>query len=398
MSKDENKKGSIKKILLWVVITNIITISALVFLPIPIFGMKLVSSNDYKFLYDYRKLASVHNILDKKYVDKISPEKESKMVEGAIKGMTQAVGDPYTTYMDAKEFESFMTQATGSYPGVGLLITVEDNKVVVAEPIEDGPALKAGFKSGDVIVAVNGTEVKGDNTKAATLMKGEEGTEVTITIDRKNEGKKDIKVKREHIQLKTVKSEVVDDIGYVRIASFDEATGKEFKENVDALMKKGIKGLVLDLRENPGGILDESIKVLDVFIDNKVVLSTVDNGGKKTEYKTEKGKINVPFAVLVNKGSASASEIVSGAIKDLKAGKIVGTTTYGKGLVQATTGLKDGTGLKFTVSRYYTPSGISIQGKGIEPDIVVDIPKDTKITGLKDDPQFKKAVEAIKSE
>lgn len=397
MDNKENKKGFIKKTIIWVIVTNIITISVLVFLPIPIFGKKLVSESDYNFLFNYRKLVRVHNILDKKYVDSITPEKEEKMIDGAIKGMTEAIGDPYTTYMDKNAYESFMTQATGSYAGVGILLTVKDKKLVVVEPMENGPAIKAGVKTGDIITKVDGTKVSGeDNAKAVALMKGKEGTEVTITIERENK-EKDVKIKRENIQLKTVESKVIDNVGYVRISSFDEATGEEFKNHVDSLKSKGIKGLVLDLRNNPGGILDESIKVLDVFVDDKTVLSTVDNGGKKTEYKTGKGSLSLPLAILVNEGSASASEIVSGAVKDLKVGKLIGKTTYGKGLVQATTSLQDGSGLKFTVSRYYTPSGISIQGKGIKPDIEVDIPKDKSITELKDDPQFIKAIETIKA-
>ncbi|MEG0372231.1 MAG: S41 family peptidase, partial [Clostridium sp.] len=166
---------------------------------------------------------------------------------------------------------------------------------------------------------------------------------------------------------------------------------------VDSLVAKGINGLILDLRDNPGGILEESIKVLDVLLDKQVVLSTVDNGGNKTKYTTNNGKINVPITVLVNKGSASASEIVSGALKDLKAATLIGTTTYGKGLVQATKDLQDNTALKFTISRYYTPSGVSIQGKGIEPNIVIEIPEKKNILSFDDDPQVQKALEVIKS-
>ncbi|KMT21106.1 S41 family peptidase [Clostridium cylindrosporum] len=398
MKENNKKNSSITKIVLWVIITNLVTVSLLLFFPIPIFGMKLVSNSDYNFLLDYRKLVRVHNILEKKYVDEITPEKEEKMLEGAINGMANSLGDPYTTYMNKKDYESFITQTSGSYAGVGILLTVKDEKLVVVEPIEGGPALKAGVKSGDIITKVDGTSVSGkDNTKAVEMMKGDEGTEVTITVDRSGVGAKNIKIKREIIQMKTVKGQIVDGIGYVRISSFDEITGKEFEKEVDSLKAKGIKGLILDLRENPGGILDESIKVLDVLLDEKVVLSTVDNGGRKTEYKTNKGKVDVPIAVLVNKGSASASEIVSGAIKDLNAGTLIGTTTYGKGLVQATKDLQDNTALKFTIARYYTPSGISIQGKGIEPNIVVELPKDKRITSLSDDPQFKKAFEVVKS-
>lgn len=396
MSESKNKKSLVWKIILWVVITNIITVSILMFLPVPILGRKIVSSSDYNFLVDYRKMVRVHNVLENQYVDAIKPEQEQKMLEGAINGMTSALGDPYTTYMNKEEYESFMTQALGSYAGVGIVLTVENNKIVVIEPIEGGPAIEAGIKTGDIISKVDGKDVSGkDNSKAVAMMKGEEGTEVTLTINRGSETK-DIKIKRQVIQMKTVKSEVIDSIGYVRISSFDEMTGKDFKEAVDGLTTKGIKGLVLDLRGNPGGILDEAIRVLDVLLDENVVLTTVDNGGKKTAYKTEKGKINVPITVLVNKGSASASEIVSGALKDLNAGTLIGTTTYGKGLVQATMDLQDKTGLKFTISRYYTPSGVSIQGKGIEPNIVVDMPEG-KTPVLSDDPQFKKAVEVINS-
>lgn len=395
---NEKKKSSIGKIVLWVVITNLITISVLLIAPIPILGRKLVTVSDYNFTVDYRKLIRVHNILEKKYVDKITPEQEEKMLEGAIKGMTSGLGDPYTVYMNAGEYESFMTDALGTYAGVGIMLTVQDDKIVVLNPIEGGPAVEAGIKSGDVITKVDGKPVSGkESDKAVAMMKGQEGTSVTLTLDRAGHGEMDVKLTRKVIQMKTVKSEVIDNIGYIRISSFDEMTGADFKEHVDKIVSKGVKGIIIDLRGNPGGILDEAIKVLDVFVDDKTVLTTVDNGGKKTQYKTAKGKIDLPLTVLVNKGSASASEIVSGALKDLNAATLIGTTTYGKGLVQATMNLQDKTGLKFTMSRYYTPSGISIQGKGIEPNIKVEIPEGKDIKSLKEDPQVEKAIEVINS-
>ncbi|MEG2538605.1 MAG: S41 family peptidase, partial [Clostridium sp.] len=307
-----SKKSTITKIIIWVVVTNLITIAALIFLPIPFLGVKLVSNRDYQFLTDYRKLVRVHNILDKGYVDDITPEMEDKMLEGSIDGMIGALKDPYSTYMNEKEYESFITQATGSYAGVGILLTNDNNKLLVIEPIEEGPAIKAGVKPGDVITKVNGTKVTGDESeKAVSMMKGEAGTKVTITVNR--DGKEmDISITRDVIQMKTVKGEMIDKTGYVRISSFDETTGEEFEKMVNSLKDKGMNALILDLRDNPGGILDSSIKVLDVLVDEQVVLSTVDNGGKKTQYKTANGKVDVPIYVLVNKNSASASEIVSG--------------------------------------------------------------------------------------
>ncbi|MEG2338888.1 MAG: S41 family peptidase [Clostridium sp.] len=389
-----SKKSTITKIIIWVVVTNLITIAALIFLPIPFLGVKLVSNRDYQFLTDYRKLVRVHNILDKGYVDDITPEMEDKMLEGSIDGMIGALKDPYSTYMNEKEYESFITQATGSYAGVGILLTNDNNKLLVIEPIEEGPAIKAGVKPGDVITKVNGTKVTGDESeKAVSMMKGEVGTKVTITVNR--DGKEmDISITRDVIQMKTVKGEMIDKTGYVRISSFDETTGEEFEKMVNSLKDKGMNALILDLRDNPGGILDSSIKVLDVLVDEQVVLSTVDNGGKKTQYKTADGKVDVPIYVLVNKNSASASEIVSGALKDLNAATLIGTTTYGKGLVQMTRDLQDNTAIKFTVSRYYTPSGKSIQGKGIDPHIKVSDPKEPT-RDLKKDPHIKKALEEI---
>ncbi|MEF9953283.1 MAG: S41 family peptidase [Clostridium sp.] len=389
-----SKKSTITKIIIWVVVTNLITIAALIFLPIPFLGMKLVSDRDYQFLTDYRKLVRVHNILDKGYVDSITPEMEEKMLEGSIDGMVGALKDPYSTYMDEKEYESFITQATGSYAGVGILLTNDNNKLLVIEPIEDGPAFKAGVKSGDVIIKVQGNKVSGNESeKAVSMMKGEAGTKVTITVNRAGK-EMDITITRDVIQMKTVKAEMINKTGYVRISSFDETTGEEFEKKVNELKGKGMDSLILDLRDNPGGILDSSIKVLDVLLDENIVLSTVDNGGKKTEYKTQKGKVDVPIYVLVNKNSASASEIVSGALKDLNAATLIGTTTYGKGLVQMTKDLQDKTALKFTVSRYYTPSGKSIQGKGIDPHIKVSDQKEPS-KSLADDPHIKKALEEI---
>ncbi len=400
MSNKNNKKTSIRKIVLWVVITNIITVILLTTVPIPFIGRKLVSQSDYEFLFDYRKLVRVHNVLEKKYVDSITPQQEEKMIDGAIKGMTAGIGDPYTGYMNKEEYKAFVEQTIhSSYAGVGLYLTEKDNKIVVTEPIEGGPAIKAGIKPGDAIVKVNGTSVNAkESDKAVAMMKGEEGTEVTLTIERSGEENKDIKLKRAVIDIKTVKSEVVDNIGYIRISSFDDTTGEQFKQHAEALNSKGVKGIVIDLRGNPGGILDEAVKVLDVLLDEEVVVTTVDNGGKKTEYKTQNGKIDLPLTVLVDGNSASASEIVSGTLKDLNRATLIGSKTYGKQLVQATIDLQDKTGLKFTISRYYTPSKIEFQGKGIEPNIKLNMPEVTKIEkNISQDSVFKEAVKVLES-
>ncbi|SHF39517.1 S41 family peptidase [Caloramator proteoclasticus] len=390
---------SIKKAISLILITNLITASILIFVPIPfIGGKKIVSKQEYDFVKQFGKMMSIKSILEQRYVDKID---ENKLVEGAVKGMVDGIGDPYTVFMNKKEFEDLLTHTQGSYAGVGLYVGNKDGKIVVVAPIEDTPAYKAGILSGDIIIKVNDQDVSGNELdKATSMMKGPEGTKVKLTIYREGKGTINFELTRAKIIIKSVKSDVIENnIGYIRITTFDENTSEAFNNALDKLLNQGIKGLIIDLRGNPGGLLDQCTKIADRILGEGTIVYTIDNQGKREEWKSDSNKLNVPLVLLVDGGSASASEILTGAVRDFKAGVIIGTRTFGKGLVQDIIPLPNKEGLKVTIARYYTPSGECIQGKGIEPHIVLDLPEKDKERELsyKEDIQIQKAIEVLRS-
>jgi carboxyl-terminal processing protease len=382
------------------IVTNVITfvLANAVSVVLPN-GKVIVSREEYRLIREYNKLFDVEKILKNRYVDKVD---FSALLEGAIKGMANSLEDPYTVYMNKKEFSDFMTQTTGTYGGIGIVVAVDkEDHIVVVSPIKNTPGERAGIKSGDIIVEVNNKKVSGKNLdEAVAMMRGPQGTEVTLTIMR--EGKTFTKtITREIIKLETVYDEMLPDkIGYIKITMFDQSTADDFKAALDKLKSQGMKGLILDLRDNPGGLLEETIDISNLILPKGVVVTTKGRVDNKEYYSKGPG-LGLPLAVLVNKGSASASEILAGAIKDRKVGILVGTTTFGKGLVQTVVDFGDGTGLKYTIARYYTPNGTNIQGKGIEPNYVVELPESYTLQDtpdLKGDTQLIKAFEIVKSE
>lgn len=404
------KQISKRKSIILLIVTNITT--AIIVAAIAIFVPKLnfsggitISDSDYTFLKKFRKLASIKNKLQEVYVD-YDELNEDELLDGAISGMVNSIGDPYTVYLDKDDYESLMTTTTGSYAGIGIYVSALNGNLVVVAPIEDTPAAEAGLKSGDIISKVDGTEVTGnDMDKAVSMMKGTPGTDVTLTIYREGEGYKDITLTRAIITLKTVKYQMLDNnIGYIRITTFDENTAKNFKEALGDLKGSGMKGLIIDLRDNPGGLLSTSTQIADMLLGKGTIVYTIDANGKRDDITSDDSKLDMPLVLLVNGGSASASEILSGAVRDFDAGTLIGTKTFGKGLVQSIIDFKDGTGLKVTTARYYTPSGECIQGTGITPDIVVELNEeqqekyDEGTLDFDEDPQMQKAVETIKSE
>jgi len=350
----------------------------------------------------YEKLFALKDYLQKNYYRELD---EEKLIEGAIKGMFDSIDDPYTQYMSNKEFGDLMTTTQGTYGGIGVIVTPgDDGYVTVVSPIENTPGEKAGLIPGDRIISVNGEAIFGDKLDYAVgLMKGEPGTEVKLAILRDGKSETfDVNIKREEIRLKTVRSEVIEnDIGYIRITMFDEKTAADFKTHLGELKSKNIKGLILDLRNNPGGLLDQCVEIANEILGEQVIVYTEDRNGTRNVEKSDKKQLEMPLTVLVNKGSASASEILSGAIKDGKKGTIIGTTTFGKGLVQQVKPLPDGTGFKFTISEYFTPNGTNIHGTGVVPDIVVELPGEDGNQAVQEgqqDAQLKKAIEVLRSE
>lgn len=333
-------------------------------------GNKVVISKDtYESYKKYNKMIGLEGAIKEDFYQKAS---DNELVDGAIKGMFSGLDDPYSQYYTKEEFQRLKEQTSGSFVGIGVYIspTSDDDHITIIAPIEDSPAEKAGINAGDKILKVDGKTVSAKNSdEAISMIKGKEGTEVTLTLKREDK-MLDIKVKREEIVSKTVKSEVLKgDIGYIKITSFSEHTYKEFKNALEQLKEKSIKGLILDVRDNPGGLLDICKDIADELIGEGTIVYTKDNKGNTEYLKSNANKVDLPIAILTNEGSASASEILTGAIVDNKAGISVGTTTFGKGLVQSVKELKDGTGYKLTVAQYFTPSGEYINEKGIKPNI-----------------------------
>ncbi|HHV71360.1 MAG TPA: S41 family peptidase, partial [Clostridia bacterium] len=294
-----------------------------------------------------------------------------------------------------KEYDLFMKEVNKSFEGVGMYIGMEDNRLTVIGPIEGSPADKAGIKKGDVIVKIDDQETSGLKVdEAVKLISGPEGTKVKLTIERPGQDNLlEVVITRAKINLKTVSGGMVaDNIGYIRMTTFAEKTTEEFKNMIKELRKNDLKGLILDLRDNPGGYLEVSVDIADYFIPQGPVVSIKSRDGQEKVYKASgKNYLNLPVAVLINGGSASASEILSGAIQDLQTGIIIGEKSYGKGSVQSILNLENGAGLKLTTALYYTPSGRSIEKKGIVPDLVVKLPANSE-----KDLQLEKAVEVIK--
>lgn len=325
----------------------------------------------------YKSLEMFSNVLNeiqKNYVEEIDPQ---QVIDGAIKGMLAAL-DPHSSFMKPDDFKEMQVETKGSFSGIGIEITMKDGLLTVVSPIEDTPAFKAGLKAGDMII-----KIEGESTKDMSLMdavkklRGAKGSKITISIHR--EGWTDLKdfiIVRDVIPLHSVRAKILEPgYAYIRITNFQANTDKDLKKALKDLTKKEeIKGLVLDLRNNPGGLLDQSIKVSDLFLENGIIVSTKGRMQEQNmEFKAHGDGINynLPLVVLVNEGSASASEIVAGALQDHKRALILGAQTFGKGSVQTIIPMNDGAGLRLTTARYYTPNGTSIQAKGITPDILV---------------------------
>lgn len=312
--------------------------------------------------------------MENMYVDP-KKVKEDKIIDDALKGIVSKL-DPHTMIMPKKAFEQLTIDTQGKFGGVGIIVSQERGKVIVISPIEDTPAMKKGIKSGDEIISIDGNDLsKMKSSDAVDSMRGVPGSTLKLEIRRKGEPKTlHFSLVREIIKVKSVRGQLLsDNIYYMRISSFQEETANELRKLLQKY-KKSMRGLVLDLRDNPGGLLDQAVSVVDLFVESGLIVSTVGRDPERIEreFAQKRGTFNVPMIVLVNDGSASASEIVAGALQDHERALIMGTQTFGKGSVQTLITLPDGSGLKLTVARYYTPKDRSIQAKGITPDILVE--------------------------
>ena len=325
----------------------------------------------------YKKIDLFGEVLEKindEYVDEVD---QSKSMDSAINGLLQSL-DPYSAYMTPESLESMQTETSGEFGGLGIEVGMEAGVVKVISPIDDTPASKAGLKAGDYIVKINNTQVQGKSLmEAVELMRGPVGSSIEITVRRRGEKKALIfNIKREIIEVQSVKFELLEDnIGYIRLTSFNENSSTQIKEKIKKLNKnKNLKGYILDLRNNPGGLLSQAIEISDFFLENGEIVSTRSRQpSENRKWFAKKGDLinGKTLLVLINYGSASASEIVAGALKDHKRAIILGENSYGKGSVQSIIPLKNKGAIRLTIAKYYLPSGKSISGVGITPDIEV---------------------------
>ena len=348
-----------------------------------------------------KTLKGIEEIIDKYYLKDVD---EQKAIDGAIQGYIEALGDEYTEYIPADEMKEYTQDIMGNFVGIGIYMiqNTEENTIEVLSPIKDSPAEKAGILAGDIIVGVDGVNYTGDEIDTvANNIKGEEGTTVKIEI-RRGEENLTFDIERAKVITNPVLSEKLENnIGYLQITSFDEGTAEDFKNKFNSLKDQGITSLIIDLRNNGGGIVEEAIEIIDYIVPKgKEILITVD---KEQKEEIEKSKddilIDMPIVVLVNEYSASASEIVAGALKDLNEATLVGKTTYGKGVIQQLLSLSNGAGLKVTVEEYYTPNRTKIDGVGIKPNEEVNLPETVTsplIVTREQDTQLQKAIEILK--
>lgn len=313
----------------------------------------------------------------------VEPVDSEKLFDGATTGMVKALGDPYSAYLDKKSFSEITDLTDGVFGGIGVVLGKKDNDFVVVAPMEGTPGDEAGIKAGDKILAVDGTSVDGMQLEDVVgKIRGKQGTEVELKLADASGNERTVRVIRGDIKVESVGGEMLEgtNIGYIRISVFNEQTGNDFAKKYMELEKQGMQALLLDLRHNPGGILGECVKVAQYIVPKGTVVSIKDRNGNTFVEESKLEKVKYPLAVLVDHGSASAAEIVAGAVQDTGAGKLFGVQTFGKGSVQSVYKLSDNTGLKLTTAKYYTPSGRSIHGTGIKPDVEVEL----DLTGMTD--------------
>ena len=403
---EEKKSYKIYRTIMIIALTAFIT-----FMITTIFGYQYVIGNSAKFLISEsvdsesddisETLSKYKTLIDKYFLGEVD---EEKLKEGAIKGYIEGLDDPYTEYISKEDMKDYLEDTMGNYVGIGIYMIkdTETGMIKVLSPIKNSPAEKAGVQPGDLIVSVDGQTYSADDmTVAANKIKGEEGSTVKLQILRGTETI-DIELKRESIKINPVESKVLEnEIGYISFTSFDETTAEDFKNKFEELKSKNIKSLIIDIRNNGGGLVDQALKIADFVADKgSVLLYEVDKNNNETVKKsTTDPIINMPIIILTNENTASASEILAGALKDLGKAKIVGTKTYGKGVIQQILSLSDGSGLKITIEEYQTPNRNKINKVGIEPDEVVELPDSVESVFYveeSEDTQLQRAIQILK--
>ncbi|MBR0028593.1 MAG: S41 family peptidase [Clostridia bacterium] len=394
------------KIILAVIITAVttfvITVLGGLYLLVHTFGDVLSSSV-------YGKLFAMETMLDTNYLYEYD---KNAAMENALTAYVDSIDEPYTEYYSPEVFSSYLNNIQESYVGIGIIVSVDDNnRIVIIAPFEDSPAYNAGILPGDILTAVEGVEYDGSNLdEAIRIIKGGKiGTTVNITVLRNEKEKIDIAVERDEISDNSVKTEMLEDnIGYMRITGFnmssddnEKSTHTEFDKKLTELREKGANRLIIDLRDNPGGVVDEACAVADKFLPEGLIAYTEDKNGNRMDYTSDAEYTDIPIVIIINGNSASAAELFTGALKDYGRALVIGEKSYGKGIVQAVYSFADGAGMSMTTAKYYTPNGICIHEKGIDPDIVVEPRKEDKEKSAamlehNTDAQLQKAIEAVK--
>ena len=343
--------------------------------------------NMLKVYKKYSKLEQIYSYIDANYYTDID---EDKLMEGAYSGLVKALDDPYSSYMSKDKYKEWNSDISGEFGGIGVTFTEDDKgDFLIVSVIDDTPAYKAGIRAGDIIEAVDGTY--DDMNDIVAVIRGKEGTSLKLKYKRDNK-EKTVTIVRDTIQIESVKSEIrKDNIGYIRISSFIETTAEDFKKVLSEMESAKVKGMVIDIRNNGGGLVNEGLEVADELLGKCTLVCYVDNKGNKTYSYSDKDKTDIPYVLLVDGATASTSEILTAAVKDNNGGKIVGTKTFGKGIIQNTSQFKDGSALKLTVMQYLSPDGSEIHKKGVKPDYVVKLKKNDDT-----DYQLNKALELLK--
>lgn len=394
----ENKSKKTKLIVIAVVliITNIITFTVATTGNFLVGNKLIVTVDSNETAAGIKKLLALKEQIGLEYYQDVD---NTTLIDGAIKGMFDSLGDPYSTYFTSEEFSKYMEMATGVYEGIGVVVTEDEQGVTyVIAPQKGTPAEAAGIKTGDKIIKVDGEDVTTIGSDAVVAkVKGPADTTVNITIAR-GEEIIEMSLVRKTIEAKTVESRVIGDKGYIQISEFTDKTADDFETQLGELLAQNITGLVIDLRSNPGGGVQEAVEIADRILGETMVVYTVDKNGNKTEYTSDgTEQLNLPMVALVDGGSASSAEILAGALQDTGAAQLIGTKTFGKGIVQEIISLTDGGGFKVTNSEYFTPNGNNIHEKGLEPNVVIeatDFMKNNLFTD-EEDVQLQKALQIL---
>ena len=377
-----------KKVSIWVIPVVVILAISMTVIGM-VWSLQKLTHNSGGALQFLFTLGKIHSSYVGEFTDK-------KLFEGAMHGLVESLDDPYSEYLDEKGFTRLNEMTDGTFGGIGVVLGQRNKEFVVVSPMEGSPGAKAGIEAGDKILKVNDVDTKGRTLEdVVSTIRGKKGTNVKLLLEHKNGVQFTADIVRDDIKIQSVAGKMLPDskIGYIRIAMFNENTGEEFKKAYEKLEKEGMQATLLDLRHNPGGLLGECVKVANYIVPKGPVVSITDKKGKTQVYESKLKKVKYPLAVLIDHGSASASEIVSGAVQDTKAGKLFGVKTYGKGCVQSVFHITPNTGLKLTTAMYYTPSGRSIHKVGVEPDVNIELPEKATV-----DVQLKKAEEYLREE